>query len=119
MQCNECGIDDGAYEMAYETMERLELENETLKSLRDELFERIENLQASYEECFNSSNLLRTEHNRNLKDLILCKDRNAILREALERIARGDTICQSWRDTRLPQCDKIAKEALQWAGGGE
>ena len=115
MQCNECGIDNGNFERTYETIERLELENETLKSLRDELFERIENLQASYEECFHSSNLLRTEHNRNLKDFILCKGRNNILREALERIAYQ----QGSPNDHIDYLAGIAREALQRIGDGK
>lgn len=41
MQCSECGIDNGTYEKLWEQIEQLEKENETLKALRDELFERL------------------------------------------------------------------------------
>ena len=40
MQCSECGIDNGVYEKLCEQIEQLEKENEALKFLRDELFER-------------------------------------------------------------------------------
>lgn len=40
-QCPECGIDNGMYEKLWEQVEQLEKENETLKALRDELFERL------------------------------------------------------------------------------